>query len=100
MKNLRAMKYASRNTKLNEKTARDYKVEYMEKLSKLDDKGFVELFNSHVGTRYFNIPLQGYLNALHDEFAKRNIDYSAIGDEKALSFAKKVKLIGKKVIPI
>lgn len=97
MKNLRAKKNASRNSNTNKKTAREYKVEYMEKLSKLDDQGFIELFNSHVGKRYFNIALQGYLGAIYDEFAKRDIDFSAIGDEKGMSFAKKVILIGKKI---
>lgn len=100
MKNLRAKKYALRSPKTNKKTAREYKVEYMEKLSNLDDKGFIELFNSHVGLRYYNIALQGYYCALHDEFAKRDINYSAVGDEKGLSFAHKIKLVGNKVVII
>lgn len=100
MKNLRAKKYALRNTKTNKKTAREYKEEYTEKLSNLDDNGFINLFNSHVGLRYFNIALQGCYWALRDEFKKRDINYSAIGDEKGLSFANKIKLVGNKVVII
>lgn len=100
MKNLRAKRSFMRDLKIHHGPIYDYQIVYIKELSKLDDRAFIELFNTHIDRKYFDNPPKGYLKVVHHEFDKRNMDYSAIGNEKAITFAKKIKLIGKKVITI
>ena len=64
-------------------------------MNQISDHELVELFNESVGIRAFGIARQKHLNCIHSEFIKRDIDYSIVGGREILSFASRVKLIGK-----
>ncbi|MCG2431931.1 hypothetical protein [Aequorivita xiaoshiensis] len=96
----KAEKSVLRSAKMNHMPISESRVEYIKKLSKLDDLGLIELFNTYVGRKHFSIRMQMDVWLLQDEFIKRNLDYSVIFDGKSFSFAKKIKLEGKKVITI
>ena len=74
---------------------------YMEQLNKFSDEEIIENFNHEVGNGGWGTARASYLGALHEQLNIRKFDYSEIGDNGRLSFANKVKLIGKtiKVIP-
>jgi hypothetical protein len=73
---------------------------FKRRMENYSDEELIEAFNREVGNPGWVSARAAYLAAIHDEFKKRGYDYSAIGNEKELSFAKKVKLAGKKVVPI
>ncbi|GEM_PF-2118992 len=73
---------------------------YKDKFERLTDKELIGAFNEQVGNGGTGTVKMRYLYAIHREFIDRDYDFSAIGDEKSLSFARKVKLVGKKVVPI
>lgn len=67
-------------------------------LSNKSDEELIVRFNREVGCSGWVSTRGRYLAELHDEFEKR-FDYSAIGDTSSLSFARKIKLVGKKIVP-
>jgi hypothetical protein len=42
--------------------------------------------------------ISGYMSAMREEFDQRGIDYCAIGDEKSMSYANKIKIVDSRVI--
>jgi hypothetical protein len=42
--------------------------------------------------------ISGYMSAMREEFDQRGIDYCAIGDEKSMSYANKIKIVNSLVI--
>ncbi|WP_313115156.1 hypothetical protein [Aequorivita sediminis] len=89
-----------RNIKMKHGAVPESRLKYMKKLLELDNSGLIELFNTYVGRRHFSIEMQSDIMLLQDELIKRDLDYSAIYNGKSFSFAKKIKLVGKKVITI
>lgn len=81
-----------------EKSGNDYKNEYLIEFKKLSDIELIKVFNAKVGITYFNLQLQGCLNAIHIELDRRMIDYSEIGNKSRISLANKMKLVDKKLI--
>lgn len=70
------------------------------KMEKYSDEELIQAFNDQVGNAGWGSGRAGYLTAIFDEFKERNYDYSAIGNEEALSFARRVRLVGKTIVPI
>ncbi|MGO9648566.1 MAG: hypothetical protein ACLPLR_08780 [Terriglobales bacterium] len=66
-------------------------------LSSESDEELIARFNREVGCGGWVSARGRYLTELHQEFAKR-FDYSAIGNASALSLARKIKLVGKKIV--
>ena len=64
------------------------------------DEELIEAFNNQVGNRGSGYARVNFLSAIHDKFKKRGYDFSAVGNKEELSFAKKVKLVGKKIVPV
>jgi len=74
--------------------------QYKQRIEKYSDEELIEAFNSQVGNQGSGSAKVDFLSAIHDEFKERGYDYSAVGNEEELSFAKKVKLVGKAVVPL
>lgn len=64
-------------------------------LFSLSDEGLVDRFNSDVGNPGWIGARARFHSALRQELIRRDIDFSAIGDDKSLSFRTKVSLQGK-----
>jgi hypothetical protein len=71
--------------------------EYKEKFKNMNDEQLIDSINGQVGNSGWGNARMLYTSALHKELENRNLDYSDIGNKEALSFAKKVKLVGKKL---
>lgn len=95
---LRSHKKFSDDSISKPKKTKDYKEEYLEKLSEVDDMGLIKKFNSIAERRNISYAEMQYQFAIHYEFERRKLDYSEIGNPKSLSFARKVKLVGNKVV--
>ncbi|MDX1687030.1 MAG: hypothetical protein R3248_03520 [Candidatus Promineifilaceae bacterium] len=67
----------------------DGRFAYLEDLS---DEELVEAFNKEVGKPGWTNSRAKYFYKLREEFERRNIDYSAIGDETRLSLNARVSL--------
>ena len=74
--------------------------EFSNKLSPLTDYEIIEIFNRETQHNGWGKSRSIFLIALKGQFDDRNIDYSEIGDDEALSFKHKVKLIDKKIFRI
>jgi hypothetical protein len=77
--------------------SKEYKRSALMKCRALTDDELAEEFNKYAGIKYFNFYLQAAMGAVRAELIRRKIDYSDVGDEKSLSFAKKVKIIDGKL---
>jgi hypothetical protein len=74
------------------------KKEYQERFKNESDEQLIDSFNVQVGNAGWGTARMFYLSALRKELENRNLDYSDIGDKEGLSYAKKVKLVGKKIV--
>ena len=74
-----------------------YKQQYLNEFKYLTDQELAEKFNSKVGIRYFNFAIQGFMDAMREEFEHRRIDYSAIGNNMSMSYANKIKILDAKI---
>ena len=61
--------------------------------SKYSDSELIDAFNSDVWNEWWASWRADFLTWIHEEFIKRNIDFSVIWDEKTLSLRNKVRLI-------
>ena len=68
------------------------------KLEKLSDQELIEVFNREVGNPGWTSSRSKHLSALHEEFEQRGFDYTSIGGTISLSFKRKIKLAGKKIL--
>ena len=64
------------------------------------DEEIVEYFNSQVGIKGWTGATGAYMSAIRNQFDKRNIDYSEVGDSTSMSYRNKVTMIGKKLVII
>jgi len=80
------------------KTPKEYFDYFTNELSDLKNDELIERFNGAVGIAAFGIARQGYLWALRNQFEKRGIDFSEVGDKKIMSYANKVDLVNNKII--
>jgi hypothetical protein len=81
------------------KTPRAVYEEYLARFKTNTDQDLIDAFNREVGKPGWTSSRGSYLAALHDEFKSRGFDFSAIGDQRSLSFGSKIGLIGKVVKP-
>ncbi|PVW16267.1 hypothetical protein [Marixanthomonas spongiae] len=72
--------------------------EYMERMDAYSDAELVEAFNGQVGNPGWGSARASYGAAIRAQLNQRNIDYSAIGDDRRLSYRNKVVLRGKKLV--
>lgn len=72
--------------------------EFKERFRKYDNNKLIQAFNREVRNTGWTSTRGSYLVAIQEEFERRGYDYSAIGNKKGVSFAKKIKLIKKKII--
>lgn len=61
-------------------------------VSELSDLELVEKFNREVGSNAWGNARAQYINKIHNEFLKRNIDSSLIINKHTMSLAKRIKL--------
>ena len=73
---------------------------FKRRMEKYSDEELIQAFNNEVGNPGWTSARAAYLTAIHNEFNERGYDYSAIGNEEELSFARKVKLVGRKILPL
>lgn len=78
----------------------EYHSSFMKELNGKRNNELIEMFNNSIGIYAYGIPRSAYLSAIKKQFILRNIDFSTIGNKTTLSFARKVKLINSKLIPI
>ena len=63
-----------------------------EYINELSDLELVEIFNNSVGVNAWGNARSQYINKIHNEFLKRNIDSSLIINRHTMSLAKRIKL--------
>jgi hypothetical protein len=66
----------------------------------LSDNDLVEALNSQVGNNGWVASRAAYFAALKQEFDNRGFDHSAITSKDGFSFARKVRLEGKKIVVV
>ena len=74
------------------KTGHDYFVEYQKQLGYYSNVELIDRFNEEVNNGGSGSARYSFLAALHQEFIRREFDYSEIGDADSLSFKQKVTL--------
>jgi len=72
--------------------------ECKEMFQKMDDKQLVKTFNKEAGKPGWLSSKRYFFSAMHKEFEIRKYDYSVIGNKKGLFYAKKIKLVGNKIV--
>ena len=82
---------------MQQKTVKDYFLEFKTELCRLNDDEFIGRFNGTVGISAFGFARQGYLWALKEELKRREIDFSSVGDEKIMSYKYVVFLKDRKL---
>jgi len=85
------------HTKKSNETRKLYK-ECKEMFQKMDDKQLVKTFNKEAGKLGWLSSKRYFFSAMHKEFENRKYDYSVIGNKKGLFCAKKIKLVGDKIV--
>jgi len=84
------------NKKSNE--TRKLHKECKEMFQKMDNKQLVKTFNKEAGKPGWLSSKRYFFLAMHKEFENRKYDYSVIGNKKGLFCAKKIKLVGNKIV--
>jgi len=74
--------------------------EFEKRLKGLSNEELVNSFNKEVGNSGWGTARGTYLAAIHDEFKKREFDYSEIGDSSSLSFKEKIYLKDEKKLTV
>lgn len=72
--------------------------EYQLRFDSFTDEEIIEAFNSQVGNGGTGTAKMTYLRAIRSQLIKRNIDFSEVGDERTMSYKRKVNLNGKKIV--
>ena len=75
-----------------------YYQDFRQRFSQMSEEELIEAFNREVGNPGWVSVRGEYLFALQEEFARREIDFSAIGDETRMSLANKIGLSEKTII--
>lgn len=81
-------------TTIDMKTPHDYYTDYEKRFFTFSDQQLIEAFNMEVGNMTGGCARSQYLAALHNEFHRRELDYSAIGDINSINIDHKVELLG------
>ncbi len=84
----------------NGASQRNFYEEFRTRFRDLSNKDLIQAFNREVGNPGWTSARAAYLAALHREFEDRGFNYSAIGNKTELSFAKRVKLDGDKIVQV
>lgn len=85
------------HARASDETQRLYQ-ECKEELQGMSDEQLIDSFNKDVGNPGWVGARARFHSALYAEFEDRGFDFSAIGNKNSLSFADKIKLIGKKIV--
>jgi hypothetical protein len=72
--------------------------EFKGRFKNMSDEQLIDTFNRELGNSEWVSLRELFQLALRDEFKNRGYDYSAIDAGESLSFKKKIKLVGKKVV--
>jgi len=72
--------------------------EYALRFPSLTDEEFIACFNREVGINAWVFARQLYFAAIRQELDRRRLDYSNIGDERAMSYRYVVYLRGNKLL--
>ncbi len=75
------------------------KKEFLDRLMAYTNEELVDAFNKEVGKTVWFSARANYLFALRAAIEARGWDYTAIGDEKSMSYKRKVTLEGNKLLP-
>ena len=71
--------------------------DHQDRLRALSNKELIESFNKDVGNPGWVRARGDFHLAMVEEFKRRNFDYSAVGNEVAVSWAKRIKLSGNTI---
>jgi hypothetical protein len=82
------------------KSIKEYRDEYFNDFVELDNEGLINRFNNQVGVGPRGPAGQGYCWALKDVLRLKYIDFSAVGDERTMSYAYCVILKEKKLVRV
>ena len=63
----------------------------------MSDKELIDAFNREVDNNGLTSTRAIYLSALHEEFERRHYNYSVIGNDKRLSFKKRIRIKDKNI---
>ncbi len=72
---------------------RDLYEQFRDRFRASADQELIDAFNREVDKAGWVGARGAYLAALHDEFMARGFDFSAIGDQRALSLRRKIRLV-------
>jgi hypothetical protein len=74
-----------------------HKEEFVALLKQKPNQELIDCFNREVGLNVWTSARSAYIWAIREEFERRAIDYSAVGNDKTMSFSNKVVLVGNKL---
>ncbi len=74
-------------------------MKFKKRFETYSNERLVELLNFQVESQGFADTRVNSLAAPQDTLLERGLDISAIGNEEELSFSKRVKLVGNKIVP-
>jgi hypothetical protein len=78
----------------------NYFTEFQKLFEEYSDDQLIEAFNGQVYNSGSGSARMSYLSAIRDAFNRRGYDYSAIGDEKSMSYMHLVKLVNRTIVKI
>ena len=79
------------------KTPHELFENFMARMDEYSDDKIVECFNSQVGIKGWTGATGAYMSAIREQFEKRGIDYSEVGNSLYMSYKYKVVLENKKI---
>ena len=71
--------------------------EFATRFQQMSDEEIINAYNREVVMHGWGNSRANSLSALHDEFIRRNWDYSLIGDKSKLLFKTHIKLVANKI---
>lgn len=77
-----------------------YSEEFTARFNTYSDNEIISAFNCEVGKQGWGTARAAFLCSIHDEFDRRNFDYSSIGSKEYLSFKNPIRLNDNKRITI
>ena len=90
-------KFSKSSSNDNAKTPHELFENFMTIMEKYSDEKIVECFNSQVGIKGWTSATGSYMSAIREQFEKRKIDYSEVGNSLYMSYKYKVVLQDKKI---
>ena len=81
-------------------SVKEYKTIYALYFRDLTNQELAAAFNQKVGIRYFNVAIQGFMNAMIYTLKERAIDCTEIETSDAISWACQIKIVEGKIFTL